>query len=138
MTVAAQVITALNKRGDPLGINVAVDPRNGTDYACLIVSGTKRFESRETASLKPYVGKRVGIVRTGAGRPAEVIGSVEIGQPIEVNEKQFYQLRDRHLVAEDSLFNIKKGQTKFLYPMIDPISTNPRKVSSKGIVARAV
>jgi hypothetical protein len=129
-------ITALNKSGEPLGINIAVD-KNGTDYADLIVSGTKKFESRETASLKPYVGKRVGIVRTGAG-PAEVIGSVEIGRPIEVNEKQFNQLRDQHLVAEDSSFNIKKGQTKFLYPMMNPISTPTQKVTSKGIVARAV
>ena len=133
---SAQEITALNKSGDPLGINIAVD-KNGTDYADLIVSGTKKFESRETASLKPYVGKRVGIVRTGAG-PAEVIGSVEIGRPIEVNEKQFNQLRDQHLVAEDSSFNIKKGQTKFLYPMMNPISTPTQKVTSKGIVARAV
>jgi hypothetical protein len=129
-------ITALNKSGEPLGINIAVD-KNGTDYADLIVSGTKKFESRETASLKPYVGKRVGIVRTGAG-PAEVIGSVEIGRPIEVNEKQFNQLRDQHLVAEDSSFNIKKGQTKFLYPMMNPISTPAQKVTSKGIVARAL
>jgi hypothetical protein len=129
-------ITALNKSGEPLGINIAVD-KNGTDYADLIVSGTKKFESRETASLKPYVGKRVGIVRTGAG-PAEVIGSVEIGRPIEVNEKQFNQLRDQHLVAEDSSFNIKKGQTKFLYPMMNPIPTPAQKVTSKGIVARAV
>jgi hypothetical protein len=129
-------VTALNKSGEPLGINIAVD-KNGTDYADLIVSGTKKFESRETASLKPYVGKRVGIVRTGAG-PAEVIGSVEIGQPIEVNEKQFNQLRDQHLVAEDSSFNIKKGQTKFLYPMMNPIPTPAQKVTSKGIVARAV
>jgi hypothetical protein len=129
-------VTALNKSGEPLGINIAVD-KNGTDYADLIVSGTKKFESRETASLKPYVGKRVGIVRTGAG-PAEVIGSVEIGQPIEVNEKQFNQLRDQHLVAEDSSFNIKKGQTKFLYPMMNPISTPTQKVTSKGIVARAL
>jgi hypothetical protein len=128
-------ITALNKSGEPLGINIAVD-KNGTDYADLIVSGTKKFESRETASLKPYVGKRVGIVRTGAG-PAEVIGSVEIGRPIEVNEKQFNQLRDQHLVAEDSSFNIKKGQTKFLYPMMNPIPTPAQKVTSKGIVARA-
>jgi hypothetical protein len=134
---SANVVTALNKRGDPLGINIAVDSRNGTDYADLIVSGAKKFESRETASLKPYVGKRVGIVRTGAGQ-AEVIGSVKIGQPIEVNEKQFNQLRDQHLVAEDSSFNIKKGQTKFLYPMIDPTSTPPQKVTSKGIVARAI
>ena len=133
---SAQEITALNKSGDPLGINVAVD-KNGTDYADLIVNGTKKFESRETPSLKPYVGKRVGIVRTGAG-PAEVIGSVEIGQPIEVNQRDFNKLRDQHLVAEDSSFNIKKGQTKFLYPMIDPTTTAPQKVTSKGIVARAV
>ena len=129
-------ITATNKKGEPLGINIAVD-RNGTDYADLIIKGTKKFESRETPSLEPYVGKRVGIIRTGAG-PAEVIGTVEIGKPIEVNENEFVKLRDQHLVSEDSSFDIKKGQTKFLYPMIDPVAMNAQKVTSKGIVARTL
>jgi hypothetical protein len=133
---ATPEITATNKKGEPLGINIAVD-RNGTDYADLIIKGTKKFESRETPSLKPYVGKRVGIVRTGAG-PAEVIGTVEIGKPIEVNENEFAKLRDQHLVSEDSSFNIKKGQTKFLYPMIDPVAMDAQKVTSTGIVARAL
>jgi hypothetical protein len=133
---ATPEVTATNKKGEPLGINIAVD-RNGTDYADLIIKGTKKFESRETPSLKPYVGKRVGIVRTGAG-PAEVIGTVEIGKPIEVNEKEFAKLRDQHLVSEDSSFNIKKGQTKFLYPMIDPVAMNAQKVTSRGIVARTL
>jgi hypothetical protein len=133
---ATSEVTATNKKGEPLGINIAVD-RNGTDYADLIIKGTKKFESRETPSLKPYVGKRVGIVRTGAG-PAEVIGTVEIGKPIEVNENEFAKLRDQHLVSEDSSFNIKKGQTKFLYPMIDPVAMNAQKVTSRGIVARTL
>ena len=133
---ATPKVTATNKKGEPLGINIAVD-RNGTDYADLIIKGTKKFESRETPSLKPYVGKRVGIVRTGAG-PAEVIGTVEIGKPIEVNENEFARLRDQHLVSEDSSFNIKKGQTKFLYPMIDPVAINAQKVTSRGIVARTL
>lgn len=129
---------ARNKRGNPLGINVRQD-RDGTDYASLIASGQKSYESRESRSLDPYVGKRVGLVRTGAG-PASLVGYAEVGTPIEANESTFNELREEHLVPKGSTFDIKEGQTKFLYPMLNPESVAPQELpsSSRGIVARDI
>jgi hypothetical protein len=127
---------ALGKDRSPMGINVRQDP-DGTDYASLIASGQKTYETRETRSLDPYVGKRVDLVRTGAG-PASVVGSAEVGTPIEVDENQFANMRSDHLVAEGSAFDIKRGKTKFLYPMTNAESTEPTVLPSdyRGIVAR--
>ena len=129
---------ARNKRGNPLGINVRQD-RDGTDYASLIASGQKAYESRESRSLDPYVGKRVGLVRTGAG-PASLVGYAEVGTPIEANESTLNELREEHLVPKGSTFDIKEGQTKFLYPMLNPESVAPQELpsSSRGIVARQI
>jgi hypothetical protein len=44
------------------GVNVATDSL--VNYADLIVSGKKYYETRNTNSLKPYIGKRVGIIET--------------------------------------------------------------------------
>jgi len=127
---------ALGRDRSPMGINVRQDP-DGTDYASLIASGQKTYESRESRSLDPYVGKRVDLVRTGAG-PAAVVGSAEVGTPIEVDETQFANMRGDHLVAEGSAFDIKRGKTKFLYPMTNAESTEPTVLPSeyRGIVAR--
>ena len=38
------------------GVNVATDGNN--NYADLIVSGQKQFETRDTDSLRSYVGKK--------------------------------------------------------------------------------
>tara|TARA_R110002072_G_scaffold297943_1_gene471238 strand:+ start:434 stop:580 length:147 start_codon:yes stop_codon:yes gene_type:complete len=42
------------------GVNVATDSL--VNYADLIVSGKKYYETRNSNSLKPYIGKRVGII----------------------------------------------------------------------------
>ena len=59
-----------------MGINVASDRKAGRRYADLIVDGHKTLESRNSDTLRPYVGKRVAIVRTGEG-PAKAIGEVK-------------------------------------------------------------
>ena len=66
-----------------MGINVASDRKAGRSYADLIVDGHKTLESRNGDSLRPYVGKRVSIVRTGEGK-AKAIGEVTIGERIPV------------------------------------------------------
>ena len=101
----------------PLGINVRSDGK--ISYADLIVDGRKIYESRKGKSLVPYVGQTVSIIRTGKG-PAKAIGSATIGKPFRVNEKQFRELEDKHLVPEASAFDIEPGGTKVLYPMLDP------------------
>ena len=63
----------------------------------------------------PFVGKTVSIIRTGNG-PAKAIGCATVGQPIVVNETQFRNLENKHLVPEGSAFDIVHGEKKYLYP----------------------
>jgi hypothetical protein len=119
-----------------IGINVRSD--GNTDYASLIVDGKKKYESRKTDSLRPYVGRTVGIVRTGNG-PAVAIGQVTIGEPIVVDAEKFDKLRKQHLVPQGSLFDIGANDTKYLYPMINPVRwDNEKLIKNKGIVARKI
>ena len=118
-----------------IGINVRSD--GNIDYADLIVDGKKKLETRDTNSLRAYIGKRVGIVRTGKG-PAQAIGSVTVGEPIEVDEQQFRKLEKEHLVPAGSAFDIKPGKTKFLYPMIDAKRFDQPKQVGKGIISRKI
>lgn len=117
-----------------IGINVRTD--GDIDYAGLIVDGKKKYESRKTDSLGPYVGKTVGIVRTGKG-PAVAIGQVTIGEPIVVDAEKFNSLRKQHLVPQGSKFDIDVDGTKYLYPIINPIRwDNEKLIKHKGIVSR--
>jgi hypothetical protein len=118
-----------------IGINVRSD--GNIDYADLIVDGKKKLETRNSDSLRPYVGKRVSIVKTGKGR-AYAIGVVTVGEPITADEKKFRKLEKEHLVTAGSKFDIQPGSIKFLYPMIDPKRyERPREVGH-GIVSRKV
>lgn len=120
-----------------MGINVRSDKKNGISYADHIVDGKKKLESRESHSLKPYVGKRVAIVRTGEGK-SHAIGEVTVGEPIVVDEKGFRERESEHLVPQGSKFDIKSGKTKHLYPMINPTRYDTPKKVGKGIIARKV
>jgi GNAT superfamily N-acetyltransferase len=119
-----------------VGINVRSD--GDIDYAGLIVDGRKKYESRKTDSLGPYVGKTVGIVRTGTG-PAVAIGQVTVGEPIVVDAEKFNSLRKQHLVPQGSKFDIDVDGIKYLYPMIDPVRwDNERLIKHRGIVSRKI
>jgi hypothetical protein len=124
--------------GIEMGINVATD--GNINYADLIVTGQKQFESRDTDSLRPYVGKRVGIVETRRGQKARLVGDAIVGEPQVVGEAEFDASRELHLVPENSKFDIKQGQTKHLYEMIDPRKLDePIDASAtQGIVARNI
>jgi predicted transcriptional regulator len=119
-----------------IGINVRSD--GDIDYASLIVDGQKKYESRKTDSLGPYVGKTVGIVRTGSG-PAVAIGQVTVGEPMVVDAEKFNKLRNQHLVPQGSKFDIDVDGTKYLYPMINPVRwANERLIKHRGIVSRKI
>lgn len=120
-----------------IGINVRSDKKAGLRYADEIVDGNKTYETRDTDSLRPYIGKRVAIVRTGEG-PAKAIGEVTIGKPIIADKDTFHRMRDQHLVPAGSAFDIKPDSTKHLYPMHDPIRYDNERDVSTGIVARKV
>ena len=120
-----------------MAINVRVDSEAGLDYAELIISGDKTYETRDSDSLRPYVGRRVGIARTGAGK-AQAIGSVEIGEPLVVSEEEFRSLQDQHMVPEGSAFDIKAGGQKFLYPVSNPERFDQPMDVGAGIVSRRI
>ena len=121
-----------------MGMNVAV--ADGQDYADLIVSGQKKYETRATDSLKPYVGERIGIVRTNKGKKAELVGYATVGEPIVADERQFNDLRSDHLVPKGSQFDIQQGGQKFLYEMLNPekLQTPQDASGTRGIVARNI
>ncbi len=122
--------------GQAMGINVRSDKKANLQYADLIVDGKKTYESRNGDTLRPYVGKRMSIVRTGDG-PAKAIGAVTVGEPMVVNRKKFREMEQHHLVPEGSAFDIASG-TKHLYPMHDPERYDSERDVGHGIVARKV
>ena len=125
------------KKAITKAINVRKDKKADIDFAELIMSGDKKFETRDTDSLRPYVGQRIGIAKTGDGE-AKAIGSVEIGEPIEVDEKMFRQLQDQHLVPAGTDFDIKPGGKKYLYPVSNPERFDAPKSVGRGIVSRKI
>ena len=119
--------------GNKLGINVRSDLKEGLSYSDLILDGKKAYETRDSDSLRKYVGKRVGIVKTGEG-DASALGSVIIGEPEIVGVDQFRKLEKEHLVPEGSDFDIK--EKKYLYPLINPQRFDAPMQVGKGIVSR--
>ena len=120
-----------------MGINVRSDKKAGIRYADEIVDGNKKYETRDSDSLRPYVGKRVAIVRTGEG-PAKAIGEVTVGEPIVADQAMFHKMRPHHLVPAGSAFDIKPGSQKYLYPMHNPERFDAEKDVGAGIIARKV
>lgn len=107
------------------------------DFTGQILKGDKTIETRNTNSLKPYIGKRVGIIRTGKGK-AYLVGYCTIGEPIVYkSKKQFRMDYDKHLVDKGSKFDIPEGGIKFGYPLHDVEAIeNPRLITSRGIISR--
>ena len=119
---------------ETIGINVNQDGNN--KYADKIVDGKKTFETRDTDSLRPYVGQRVAIVKTGEGK-AKAIGAVTIGEPILVtSRKDFDKYRNQTLVPKGSRFDIADDGVKYLYPMGNPERYKQEIDVGLGIVSR--
>jgi hypothetical protein len=114
------------------GVNINDKVQAFTDQ---ILSGKKTIETRRTNSLRPYVGKRVGIIRTGKGQ-ALLVGFAVIGEPIFYGTKaEFSADFSRHQVGDKSKFRFKRGG-KFGYPLTSVTRCKPRPVFSLGIIAR--
>jgi hypothetical protein len=97
------------------------------DFTGQILRGEKKIETRFKPTLSDFIGKRVGIIRTGTskakkGHPAisYLVGSAIIGEPIVYhNEEEFDRDYDKHLVDRNSEFYIRSGKVKYGYPMLD-------------------
>ena len=114
------------------GVNINDKAQPFTDQ---ILSGEKTIETRRTNSLRPYIGQRVGIIRTGKGK-ALLVGFAVIGEPIFYGTKaEFSADFKRHLVSDKSKFRFKRGG-KFGYPLTSVTRCAPVPVKSRGIIAR--
>jgi len=117
-----------------IGVNINDDSQPFTD---LILNGEKTIETRNTPTLRPYVGKRVGIISTSKKRKAKLVGYIDIVKEIEyTNEKQFDSDYNKHLVDKDSPFYIK--DIKYGYVLTNPERIEPRDIDSKGIISRSL
>lgn len=109
------------------------------DFTGQIIRGEKSIETRNTNSLKSYVGRKVGIIRTGKGK-AYLIGYCKVGTPkIYRNELEFREDYEKHLVEKGSKFDIKDGGIKYGYPLYDIEALDePRLITSRGIISRKI
>ena len=103
----------------------------------LILAGIKTIETRKTPSLNSYIGKRVGIIKTGKGKAA-LVGFITIGEPYKYeSEEQFRDDESKHCVVKGSKYDIDK-QGKWGYPILNPVRVKPKPIASKGIIARKI
>lgn len=140
-----QIKSAIGNKGtfDPKDSNIT-NPRQlmginindcTQDFTGQILRGEKTIETRSTRSLDPYIGERVGLVRTGVGK-ATLVGYATVGEPVVYDSvAKFRRDYDKHLVAPGSAFDMK-DRLKYGYPLMQVESITPKLVQSKGIVAR--
>ena len=118
-----------------MGININCKHQ---DFIGEILSGKKTIETRNTPSLDPYLGKRVGLVRTGKG-PAMLLGFATIKESFIYYDRQSFDADyELHKVAPDSPYYIKDAGTKVAYILEDVESIEPTLVISLGIIARNI
>lgn len=98
-------------------------------YAELIASGAKTIETRTRDSLRQLVGHRVGIIRTRAGHPAELIGAVRITTSYRTSRDQYEDRRDRTLIPVGSKYDPKGLDGKLCYELADAVQTEPVPLS---------
>jgi len=117
-----------------IGININDKDQEFTEQ---ILRGQKTIETRRTNSLRPWVGHRVGIIRTGKGK-AMLVGHAVIGKPKFYETKEHFDKdHSKHLVAEASKHYIGK-EGKYGYPLTQVKRIEPTPVHTKGIVARVL
>jgi hypothetical protein len=120
--------------GRTMGVNIN---DSETDWTGMILRGEKTIETRNSDSLRAYVGKSVGIVRTGKGK-ATLVGYMTIGEPIHyTTNESFRSDYKRHRVGIGSMFDIGPNG-KFGYPLLDVSPTRERILTTRGIVSRNI
>jgi hypothetical protein len=126
------------KFGDGNKCRIGININDSTqDFTGQILAGKKTIETRPTDSLRPYVGKTVGIVRTGKGK-ATLVGTMKIGEPkFYKTKKDFDADRDKHHVAPGSPHYVTPAG-KYGYPVSDVTPVSPVVLDTKGIIGRVI
>lgn len=116
-----------------LGININCKEH---PFCTWILDGWKTIETRETPSLDPYIGKRIGLIETGRGQ-AMLVGYATITARYRYyNQSAWDNHYHLHRVPSDSKYDFKG--IKYGYELSDVESCEPRYIYSKGIVARQI
>lgn len=103
-----------------------------------ILMGTKTIETRNTPSLRPYIGRRVGLIETGKGK-AKLRGFATIRAEYEYrSEEDFFLDSAYHMIDPYMKEYAFKNGGKYGYLLEDICWVDGTEVSSKGIVARRI
>ena len=114
-----------------MGININCKTQ---DFIKQILDGWKTIETRNTPSLRCYVGQRVGLIKTGCGK-AKLCGFATIVyEKHYTSEAEFRLDESEHLVLKGSEYDYD-GE-KFGYVLYDVVQIEPVEVNTKGIVSR--
>lgn len=106
----------------------------------MILRKQKVVETRNSPTLRPYIGKRVGIIRTFSNKKAVLVGYVDVvAEKIYKSRKEFDADAHKHWVGSDSVYYFKK--VKYGYLLANPIRiVSPKQVfvKSKGHISRVI
>lgn len=115
-----------------IGININDDSSPFTEY---ILNGEKTIETRNSPTLRPYVGQRIGLIKTGKKIKATLVGYIDIDKEIVYDDKKkFDKDYSKHLVGGDSPYFF--DNIKFGYLLKNPERITAIPVNSRGIVSR--
>jgi len=118
-----------------MGININ---DSGLPWSQWILDGIKTIETRNSNTLKSYVGKTVGVVQTGKG-PAHLVGFITLGEPkIYRTREQWAADRSKHRIPAGSDYDFVDGSVKYGYPVMNPQRITPIPVKSRGMVSRFI
>lgn len=115
-----------------MGININDNLFAFTDW---ILDGSKTMETRNTPTLRPYLGQEVGIIKTGKGR-AILVGYATIVKEVLMDVKAFRECEELHRVRKGSKYDIQDQKYGYILENVRRCEATP--VYTKGIIARKV
>ena len=109
-----------------------------TPYAMQIVNGEKPIETRTRNVLKRFVGKRVLVIRTRSGHPADVVGEVTMVNAGFYTSAWLNEIRNLTRIPEGSKFDCTGGG-KWCYGLADAVQyAEPIPLADYEIVTRTM
>lgn len=97
----------------------------------------KDIETRNTPTLRPYIGRRVGIIRTGKGK-AQLVGWATISEEVTyTTAAQFQADVHRHQITSGRTQYQFNG-IKYGYVLTDVTPCEPVPINTRGIVSRKI
>jgi len=106
------------------------------DFIQQILDKRKTIETRNTPTLRRFMGQRIGLVKTGCGK-ASLCGFATITREIHYKtEAEFRSDEGKHLVTKGSKYDFVNE--KYGYVLSDVVAIDPVEVKTKGIIARKI